>query len=72
MKYSEKQQQKTTAEKEMFDLAWDLHELESLNTNARELIEEIRCLKTKLLNPHYDSIVDKFVKKLCCFKEKSL
>ncbi len=72
MKYSEKQQRKTTAEKEMFDLAWELHELESLNTNARELIEEIRYLKMKLLNPHYDRIADNFVKKLCCFKEKSL
>ena len=55
--------------KEMFELAWDIKELEDLNKFGRKLSMECEVLKDKLLGVGYDKI-DNFAQKLDSFRER--
>jgi len=71
-KYSEKQNEGKVSDKIMFELAWEVKGLESLNEFGRKLITESGCLKGKLTQQSYNMVVDNFPKQLSSFKEKTL
>ena len=67
--YGEKQSASRTPEKELFDLAWDVQELERVNESGRQLLIEIAVLADKLKDPTYNKSADNFPMKVRLFKE---
>ena len=68
--YAVKQQEKRAGEKGLFNLAWDVKELEELNEMGRKLIVNSGNLKAKLMQPDYDRVSDNFARKLSEMKQE--
>ena len=52
--YSQKVASKKFSEKKMFELGWEITELENLNENGRKLLVDVRSLLTKYDAPTPD------------------
>ena len=56
----------------MFELAWDVKELEDLNGCGRQLIVSNSTLVDKLRNSLYNRIADNFARQLTCWKDAAI